>query len=222
MYTFILAESALETVPKELWDDASIASEAKRLKRRPGELLLDSSRHPAAMRKLKDWRKRGRPDIAHFCALLALDSKLNQSGKMRLYVHTMNDQVVKFDPGVRIPRVYNRFCGLMQDLFRRKHIEYEGKTLLELEDKTVGKLVKELPRRTRVIVLDASGEKTTLTGLSKKIRGKDACFVLGGFPHGVFDSPELKRLPKASLSDIELCAWTVLADAIAACEVADE
>ncbi len=223
LHTILLAESALEPVPPELQAEPAIMEEARRAKTTPGKLLLDASRHLPLMRKhLKDWSKRGRPDIAHFCALLALDSRLNQERGVRFLVHTRNDEVIVFAPDVRLPRVYNRFCGLVQDLFEKRRIEHEGKTLLFLEKKTLRQLLVELAEENEILVLDQTGERKTIPDLSELAGRQSACFVIGGFPHGAFSSPELAKLPKFSISSKELCTWAVLTDVLAACEIASD
>lgn len=228
MFAIVLAESALELVPKQLWGEKQVVEEARRQKREPGKILLDASNHLALMKKhLTDWRKRGRPDITHFCALLALDSRLNLEGKLDFLVHTRNDEVIRFDSGVRLPQVYGRFCGLMQDLFEKKKISHEGKTLLEIGGKSLPRLLASLQKTSEIIVLDLGGEKLSLKQFSAKIAGaqrggKKICFIIGGFPHDTFACKELKKFPSISISSRELCAWTVLADVIAACELALE
>lgn len=222
MYTILLAEAALELVPPEIQRDATIAADAKRQKRAPGEILLDSSRHLQAMHGIKDERKRGRPDISHFCSLLCQDSQLNLHGKLSFMIHTRNDELIRFHPETRIPRVYNRFCGLAEDLFRKRKIEHEGKVLLSIEKTTPGEVVKELSKKGKVFVLDVTGPRRNLLQLAKEVKGKDVAFVIGGFAHGAFSAKDFKSLPSISISDTELCAWTVVADVIAACEASND
>lgn len=210
-------------MPRELQAEPTVVEEARRSRTTPNKLLLDASRHLPLMRsRLKDWRKRGRPDIIHFCALLALDSRLNQERGVRLLVHTRNDEVIEFSREVRLPRVYNRFCGLMQDLFEKKRIDHDGKLLMKLEKKSLKQLIKELRAGGSIFVLDAAGERKTISGLAQLASPGSACFVLGGFPHESFSGKELLELPKVSLSSEELCAWAVLSDVLSACEIAAE
>ena len=63
MLTLILAESALEIVPKELQNHASVISYCKRNEKKPSDILLDNSWHFSAMKGIKNEIKRGRPDI---------------------------------------------------------------------------------------------------------------------------------------------------------------
>jgi len=71
MISLILAESALELVPKELKSHSSVVSHAQKLGKRPSEILLDNSWHFAAMKGMDNEIKRGRPDLVHFCILEA-------------------------------------------------------------------------------------------------------------------------------------------------------
>ncbi|MEM4586704.1 MAG: 16S rRNA methyltransferase, partial [Desulfurococcaceae archaeon] len=112
-----LVESALETVPKEIIDHPAVVKNARRRGKKPWEVLLDVSLHYHAMKNLKDWFKRGRPDIVHVTLLEALESPLNRSGLLEIYIHTYGDYVLFIDPETRIPRNYNRFVGLIEQVF---------------------------------------------------------------------------------------------------------
>ena len=59
--TLIIAEAALETVPRDIAGHAAVKNHARRLGLRPSETLLDRSYHHAAMLKLEGNSKRGRP-----------------------------------------------------------------------------------------------------------------------------------------------------------------
>ncbi|MCP8317603.1 MAG: 16S rRNA methyltransferase, partial [archaeon] len=58
----ILAESALELIPHELWKHPSVVKHASSKGKKVSEILLDRSYHHSAMLRLKDSEKRGRPD----------------------------------------------------------------------------------------------------------------------------------------------------------------
>jgi len=108
----ILLESALETVPHEIWRHPAVVKNARRRGKKPGETLLDVSLHYHAMKNLKDREKRGRPDIVHTTLLELLESPLNKEGHLEVYVHTYQGHVIFIDPSTRIPRNYNRFGAL--------------------------------------------------------------------------------------------------------------
>lgn len=222
MHTIILAESALELIPAALQKESQIVREAQRARTTPDKLFLDAAVHSQLMKKLEGFQKRGRPDIPHFCTLLALDSRLNKKRGLRWIVHARGDYAIYFNPEVRIPRLYNRFCGLMSDVFEKKKIEHGGKTLISLERKTLAEIISEERAKADVaFALEQRGEKTGIMEMAEKIKGKNALFVLGGFPEGSFDDKEVKKLPAQSVFDGELCAWTALGAVLSACEISD-
>ncbi|MEM2715900.1 MAG: 16S rRNA methyltransferase, partial [Candidatus Thermoplasmatota archaeon] len=70
--------------------------------------ILDSSIHYPYMKKMKDWQRRGRPDIIHMCLLIALESILNKEKMLRIYIHTRNDEIIYINPDTRMVKNYNR------------------------------------------------------------------------------------------------------------------
>ncbi|MFL6479625.1 MAG: ribosome biogenesis protein, partial [Nitrososphaera sp.] len=71
-----MAEAALETIPDEIAGHAAVRNHSHRLQMRSSEILLDRSYHHAAMKRLPDSLKRGRPDIVHFALMEALSTPL--------------------------------------------------------------------------------------------------------------------------------------------------
>ncbi|KXA88927.1 hypothetical protein AKJ57_06115 [candidate division MSBL1 archaeon SCGC-AAA259A05] len=203
MLHLILADSELETVPSEISSDKSLRRKARRRGKRPTELILDSNYFHKPMRKLEDSERRGRPDIVHVCMLTALDSPLNHEGLLKFNVHTRQDKVIKVNPETRIPRSYNRFVGLMEQLFLTGEVPPES-PLLKMKDATLAEKVKETGPE-RVVTLREDGKrisrKKLFRGISKK---DDFCAIVGGFPHGEFLSEvdslsdeKIKIYPKA-------------------------
>ena len=145
MLTLILAESALETVPERLWTYRSVQRYAKLRRKPPQFILLDRSYHHAAMRRLEQSEKRGRPDIVHFALLEALGSPLNKEGLLQVYVHTIGDHVIKVEPTTRLPRNYNRFVSLIEQLFEYEKIPPKSteKALLIIRRQTLSQLIRE-------------------------------------------------------------------------------
>jgi rRNA small subunit pseudouridine methyltransferase Nep1 len=54
--------------------------------------------------------------------LTLMDSPLNKSGKLQVYIHTANNILIEVSPHVRIPRTYKRFAGLMVQLLHKLKI----------------------------------------------------------------------------------------------------
>ena len=112
----VFTETALELVPREILLHPSVRRNAKRRKKREEETLLDRSLHHYAMNKLPNAEKRGRPDIIHFCLLIALGSPLNKMGKLKVSINLVNGFEIGIDPSTRLPRDDIRFNSLMEQL----------------------------------------------------------------------------------------------------------
>lgn len=45
--------------------------------------------------------------------LMLMDSPLNRAGLLQVYIHTQRNVLIEVNPQTRIPRTFDRFCGLM-------------------------------------------------------------------------------------------------------------
>jgi len=216
----VLAESALELVPEECWRHPSVVKYAEKRGKRPSEVLLDRAYHHAAMRSLPQAYKRGRPDIIHFALLEALGSPLNKLGKLRVYVSTLDGHIIEVKPWVRLPRVYERFKGLVEQLYVKERIEAEdGKELLTLRKLTLAQLVSEL-KPSRVYLLSEDGKPTSSKELEAELASSPhPLMIVGGFPHGAF-SEETSKLADMviRLFDEPLETWVVVSRILCAAE----
>ncbi len=210
MLSLILAESALETVPQELWKHPAVERHAERRGKPPRSTILDRSYHHAAMKTLKGGEKRGRPDIVHFSLLEALGSPLNREGLLRIFIHTVDDYVITVAPETRLPRNYNRFIGLMEQLFESGRVPPKGRALLTLERKTLQELIDTI-KPGYVIAFSRIGEPRTLEEALLRISNKgDLAAVIGGFPAGHFAEATIKLADEVVCIDPEMLeAWTV-------------
>ncbi len=207
-------------MPREIANHRVIQWQARRRGRRPTELLLNSSLHHQAMRGLPDGDRRGRPDIVHFCLLLALDAPLNREGLLRTYVHTRHDKIITVDPSTRLPRMFNRFTGLIEHLFLTGEAPPE-RPLLRLENASLAGLIERIKPK-KVITFSERGERKLcrelFDGLSKE---DEVCVLVGGFPRGDFRSNVAELCDELVSIDPELLrAPTVTARAIYAYEEA--
>lgn len=215
MLTLILAESALEVIPQEIWDHPAIKRFSKRRGKHPRLIILDRSHHHYAMKNLENSMKRGRPDIVHFSLLEALGSPLNKEGLLKVYVHTINDYVISVSPETRLPKNFNRFVGLIEDLFEHGRVPPRGKPLMALETKTLPALVNEL-KPTYTVIFDKPGETKTLEEtMLDLIKHERPLVIVGGFPHGEFSKITLSLANEIICIDPEnLEAWTVVSRVI--------
>ena len=210
MLILILAESAIETIPKSLWKQPSVKSHSEKRGKHPKFLLLDRSYHHAAMKRLPQNHKRGRPDIIHFALLEALGSPLNKANELQVYVHTINDQTITLDSKARLPRNYNRFVGLIEQLFELKRAPPTGPALLELEHKNMSQLLKGI-KPTYTVAFSRVGKPSTIEETISRLSSKEKlAVIIGGFPHGHFSETTIKLANEVVCIDPEMLeTWTV-------------
>jgi rRNA small subunit pseudouridine methyltransferase Nep1 len=217
--TLIIAEAALETVPREIANHAAVKNHARRLGLKPSEILLDRSYHHAAMGKLHNSSKRGRPDIVHFALMEALGTPLFMKGILRVYVHTVNDKLIAIADNLRVPKSYFRFDGLMIGLFRDRIVKSEqGAVLMEISDGTLADLLDAI-KPGRVVGLSTAGVQSTAEKAVIENLAGDCVFVVGGFPRGNFSESTTKSLNLIySISNMGLEAHVVIARILYECE----
>jgi rRNA small subunit pseudouridine methyltransferase Nep1 len=211
MLNIVLAESALEAIPRQLWQKPQIKKYAEKKRKSPQFLVLDRSYHHAAMKELADNERRGRPDIVHFSLLEALGSPLNKEGLLQVYVHTVGDNAIFVNPETRLPRNYNRFVGLVEQLFEHKQIPPKGTPLLTLSENTSLSRLLEKIRPDYVMAFSRKGTPKTLeSAITKLAETKNPIAIIGGFPHGTFPQEVIKLANEVVAIDREtLETWTV-------------
>jgi len=213
----ILAESALELVPKELQNHNSILAYSKKMSKKPSEVLLDVSWHFAAMKGIKNEIKRGRPDLIHFCLLECCTIPLYFEKKIHVYVHTIDDKVIFVGDNVRLPKSYHRFVGLIEKLYSEGKIEQNGEKLLEIKDMTFDDLVDKIGAK-KMIGLSTKGQAGSYDKIAENI-GKDPCIVVGGFSKGHFSDKILKKIDNlVSVDRVPLEAHVVISRLLYECE----
>jgi len=207
----IIAEAALETVPKSIQNHPVIVKHARKRGKKPHEMLLDVSRHHHAMKKLEYSWKRGRPDITHITLLQVLSSPANLEGHLQVYVHTINEKVIYINSTTRLPRNYLRFIGLIEQLFKVGQVPPRAdKPLLKVQDKTLKELLMEI-NPTMTILLTSRGAKSTPKEVAERlIHEEKPAVIIGGFPHGTFTDKTLELTDtKIAIYPKPLDAWTV-------------
>ncbi len=228
MLIILLAESALELIPVELAKEREVVNDGQKRRKKWQEILLDSSKHQHAIRKLKNFEKRGRPDLIHFALLMALDSGLNSHDQLKIFVHTIDNKLLSFDQELRLPRIYNRFCGTMEDLLVHKEIQANRKMLMKVEDKTLQESIDFLKEQFSLddksfTVMDPNGKATSLKTFRENFEtNENKCVIIGGFAHGKYDFHFPKTFEKISICDKELSVWNIVAATIFAFEEATE
>lgn len=217
--TVILAESALELVPREIAWHPSVRRWAQRRGKSPAETLLDVSFHYSAMKGLRDREKRGRPDIVHFSLLEALSSPLNLEGRLRFVVHTINDYAIFVDPSTRVPRNYLRFVGLMEQVLKYGRAPVGSPSpLIQAVAMDYPNLLRELAAGETVL-LDEGGVRERPREICRVALERGVPITIGGFPRGSF-SPAVRSFAKYvfSIYPRPLDTWVVVSRVISGCE----
>lgn len=210
MISLILAESALELIPLELQDHPSVLSHARKLVKHPSEILLDNSWHFAAMKGIENEIKRGRPDLVHFSILEATTIPLYLKNKIKIYIHTINDNVIYIGENVHIPKSYHRFEGLIEKLFLEKTIQSGNNILLEIKEKSFSELINEI-KPSKIIGFSTKGELRSFEKISPEI-SDNSCIVIGGFQKGHFtESTKSKINHLFSIDELSYEAHVVIA-----------
>ncbi len=213
--SLILAESAIELVPNELVHHAAVLSLAQRKRKDPHSLILDQTYHHSAILRLGPRGiGRGRPDIPHLSLLLALGSPLNLTGELRCYVHTRDNNIIKVDPKVRLPRNTDRFTSLLEQLYEEKVVPPRGHPLMSIKPGSLGDLLDEISGVA--IALTTNGFPKRMDEVASRLADHHTPVLLvGGFPRGHFSKVSLSRIKESyRIHDQGLDAWTVVARAI--------
>ncbi|MCS7125809.1 MAG: 16S rRNA methyltransferase [Aigarchaeota archaeon] len=207
---FVIVEAALELVPEEISNHPAVISYARKRGKKPSEVLLDRSYHHAAMLKLEKSWKRGRPDITHFTLLEVLGSPLNRSKYVETYVETQSRHIIYINSETRLPRIYERFKGVIEKLYREPIVESSGKILLKLEEGGIRDIVSRVKPDVKIL-LSEKGLQMKWSELGEKIIGYDyPMLMLGGFPRGEFeDETKMNADLEVSIWDQPLESWIV-------------
>src|SRR6266566_2082499 len=191
MLTLILAESSIELVPNEITGHPAILKWAERKKKDPRQLILDQSYHHSAILGLgKSGIGRGRPDIVHFCLLLALGSPLNSDNQLTCFVHTRDNHVITIVPS-------------------------SGPPLMKLRRESLNDLLSKISP-DGIVALTTLGLPKPMEVVAAGLReAKRPVLLVGGFPVGHFSDQTLKLASeKFRIDRRKLEAWTVVGRAV--------
>ncbi len=207
----IFADSSLEIIPKHL---AKFLGRKRKVRKE--SIILNSFWHYRILHRLKNYEKRGRPDILHSALLLTQDSILNKSRILRVIIHTIDDKVIYVNNSWRPPRHYLRFLGLMEQLFESGQVPPESDNpLLKLINKSLKETLNEISPEM-VIGFSRRGKKNMRFLRSILERHKKVALIIGAFPKGFFSNEvlglidELIKISDHSLSTLYVTARVIV------------
>ncbi len=215
MLTILLVDAELELIPEEMLDDYSIRIHAKKRKKTAGKILLDSNYMHTSIDRFYpgESNRRGRPDIIYHFLTMALESILNKKGQLRIWIHTRTDHILEISPEIRLPKSYNRFIGLIEDLYDKRVIKAGETSLLKLHEGNVKELLK-LTGTGKLKILSPNGERIGIKSMYSD-GAKDQAVIMGGFSEGDYRSDIYSLGEAYSIFDEELTIWTVANELIA-------
>jgi rRNA small subunit pseudouridine methyltransferase Nep1 len=206
MLRLIIADAELQLIPEKMWKDHAIRNIAEKNHKKPGEMLLDSNYMHTSIEKYYpgESNRRGRPDIVYLFLEMATESILNKNRGLDIFIHTRDNFIMHINGETNLPRSYNRFQGLIEDLFRKKSIEYNGTDLLSMKE---GKLIPFLNGLDgKTVVLSPDGKESRLSGI---IDNENLNVIIGGFSQGDYISDVYSNFNAYRIFDEELTIWSV-------------
>ncbi|KAL3841292.1 hypothetical protein ACJIZ3_025883 [Penstemon smallii] len=165
--------------------------------------LLSSDEHASYLLKNKRNPADYRPDIAFQAIQTILDSRVNESGRLKaLYVRTQQCILFQIKPHARMPRTYKRFSV---QLLQKLHITSagNGEKLLRVIKNPV---TQYLPINSRKIGFSHSSEKLVdmydyVATINNEL---DLVFVVGAMAHGKIDKEYVEDY--LSISEFQMSA----------------
>lgn len=220
--TILLIDTELELIPSEMVDDYSIRIHAKKRKKSAQKIILDSNYMHTAIERFfpGESNRRGRPDILYHFLTVAMESILNKTGNLRVWVHARNDMIIEISPDIRLPKSYNRFVGLLEDLFDKEEIRTGEQTLLKIHRGDVRRLV-EISDAKNLKILSPVGDRVSVTSFFEN-RNESDSVIIGGFSEGDFRSDVYPLGKSYSIFQEELTIWSVAMEIIAQYERAND
>ncbi|KAG0173031.1 hypothetical protein DFQ30_009048 [Apophysomyces sp. BC1015] len=124
--------------------------------------LLNCDEHQSILKRLGRDIADARPDIVHQCLLTLLDSPLNRSGHLEVYIHTAKGVVIRINPECRIPRTIKRFSGLMVQLLERGSISGDSEGHKKLLEILPGPVTQYFPSNVRKFAMSWNAPRVRL------------------------------------------------------------
>ncbi|KAI3413448.1 hypothetical protein GPALN_010941 [Globodera pallida] len=148
-------------------------------------VVLSSDKYANWLRKHNMDPAQYRPDILHQCLLMLQDCPLNKAGFLRVFFHTKQNVLVNVSAQCRIPRTFDRFCGLMVQLLHKRQIRAEesSQKLLSVVKNPV---TDHLPLGCRKYLtsLNCLNLVSSMADVVRPDADEPVVIVVGGIAHG--------------------------------------
>ncbi|KAL3098792.1 hypothetical protein niasHT_024546 [Heterodera trifolii] len=148
-------------------------------------VVLCSDKHANWLRKQNRDPAQFRPDILHQCLLMLQDSPLNSAGLLRVFFRTKQNVLVSVSPQCRLPRTFDRFCGLMVQLLHKLQIRAADSSQ-KLLNVVKNPVTTHLPVGCRKF-LSTLNCPNLVSNMAEKVQpeaDEPVVIVVGGIAHG--------------------------------------
>jgi len=149
--------------------------------------LLNSDNHSNILKKHKREIGTARPDICHQTLLALHDSPLNRANLLQVYVRTTKNVLIEINPQTRIPRTFDRFCGLMVQLLQKFSVR-AGDAPIKLLKVIKNPVTDYLPPGCKKTLFSYKTDKLVRPREIAEMAGESPhCVVIGAMAHGSVD-----------------------------------
>jgi rRNA small subunit pseudouridine methyltransferase Nep1 len=119
---------------------------------------LLSEKHKGIHAKRRQDPAEWRPDVVHQCLLQLMDSALNRSGRLQVFLRTKKGICLMVDPRLRVPRSFRLFEKMMVMLFFKMKIR-SSTGYLSLMKVVRNPITDHIPANLRIIRVEKDGEQ---------------------------------------------------------------
>ncbi|RLG48425.1 MAG: 16S rRNA methyltransferase [Thermoproteota archaeon] len=188
MLYLILVDCSLLRAGERYGGLRSVRRMARRRGKSPENVILDSSWLSPSERRLIP-EKAGRPDVVHRTLLAATDSPAFREGLVEIFMETLDGRVFGAARGLRPPRTYARFVGLMEQLLEEGEIGPPGRRLMWEIGGDLRGLIERLSPDLVVLAWERGGLCDPADVLDPEL---DAALLVGAFAVGDFEEDVLE------------------------------
>jgi rRNA small subunit pseudouridine methyltransferase Nep1 len=146
-----------------------------------------------------------------------LETPLCKEGFLNVYLHLQDGRTVNVRSDVRLPRNYDRFVGLMEQLLSTGRVPPKGDSLLHVTDRTLDKLISDIKSELSIVAING-GQKTTIEGLTNLLPTDSSVPVIvgvGAFPHGFLSDSILELFEhKLAFDEEVMMSWHVCSEVL--------
>jgi rRNA small subunit pseudouridine methyltransferase Nep1 len=150
-----------------------------------------------------------------------LETPLCKEGLLSVYLHIQDGRIIEVRPDVRLPRNYDRFVGLMEQLLLKGRVPPQGDSLLHIIETSLGNLISKLKADsadTMTLLAIEGGQQTSIENLRNLLPQDPKVPVIvgiGAFPHGNLSDETVSMFDTHLELDREtMMAWQVCAEVL--------